>query len=84
MLIWKRWMTTAQILQFLFILGHTGLQFFIDDCGHPIEQTLAQAFLIASFLILFINYYIQEYIFKTNAIMHTFVSDRETNLKKQA
>ncbi len=81
LLIWKRWMTTAQIVQFLLMLGHTALQFVVEDCGFPPEQTVGNVFLVAPFLALFLNYYVKEYVLRTNVGKRRNVAAaEETNL----
>ncbi len=63
----KRLLTTAQIVQFLLILGHTALQMVVEDCGFPVEQTVAQIFLVLPLLTLFVNFYAKEYVTRSNA-----------------
>ncbi|KAM7534778.1 hypothetical protein Aperf_G00000108653 [Anoplocephala perfoliata] len=59
---WKKYMTTAQILQFVVVIAHTTQLFFFKDCDYPILfgwWILSYAFI---FLLLFTHFYYQTYI----------------------
>ncbi|BHF84049.1 Elongation of very long chain fatty acids protein 7 [Sparganum proliferum] len=59
---WKRYLTTAQILQFIIVIAHTMQLFFFEDCDYPIVfgwWILSYAFI---FLGLFGNFYYGAYV----------------------
>ena len=72
---WKKYMTKMQMIQFVIVIVHS-CQFFFISCDFPIffsYWTLSYAMI---FLVLFSNFYIQEFI-KRQAMK------RENDLKKQ-
>jgi len=59
---WKRYLTSAQILQFIVIIMHTMQLFFFEDCDYPI--IFGWWILLCSFIFLglFGQFYVREYL----------------------
>ena len=62
----KSLITTLQLIQFITVLGHVGYLHYINgwDC-HPYTFTFAYT-VYGSYLVLFINFFLQQYVFKKN------------------
>ncbi|KAM7534264.1 hypothetical protein Aperf_G00000108664 [Anoplocephala perfoliata] len=58
---WKKYMTTAQILQFVIVIIHTS-QFFFKECDYPMLFVWWILILFIIFLFLFSHFYYQSYI----------------------
>ncbi|KAM7534678.1 hypothetical protein Aperf_G00000108692 [Anoplocephala perfoliata] len=59
---WKKYLTAAQILQFLLVIAHTTRLFFLKDCDYPIRFSLWIFSNCFIFLVLFSHFYYQAYI----------------------
>lgn len=60
-------MTRAQIAQFVLTACLSALQLLtLDQCEFPPEQTVANFMLNVPFLALFLNFYLREYVWRTN------------------
>ncbi|KAG7488619.1 hypothetical protein MATL_G00036770 [Megalops atlanticus] len=57
---WKKYLTQAQLVQFLLTITHT-LSAVVSPCGFPIGCLLFQSSYMATLVILFVNFYIQTY-----------------------
>ncbi|XP_078656359.1 very long chain fatty acid elongase 4-like [Branchiostoma floridae x Branchiostoma belcheri] len=58
---WKRYLTSMQLMQFVAILTHTTVNFF-SDCDFPQGFNIAVMAYMVSLIILFGNFYYQEYV----------------------
>ncbi|KAM7534826.1 hypothetical protein Aperf_G00000108674 [Anoplocephala perfoliata] len=58
----KKYMTTAQILQFEIVLLHTSQLFFFKDCDYSMNFGLLIFFCTSIILLLFLHFYYQSYI----------------------
>ncbi|KAJ8277551.1 hypothetical protein GJAV_G00076520 [Gymnothorax javanicus] len=57
---WKRYLTQAQLVQFVLTITHT-LSAVVAPCGFPIGCLLFQSSYMTTLVILFVNFYIQTY-----------------------
>ncbi|CAH1256890.1 ELOVL4 [Branchiostoma lanceolatum] len=62
---WKRYLTSMQLIQFVAILTHTTVNFF-SDCEFPQVYNIAVMAYSVSLIILFSNFYYQEYVKRGN------------------
>ena len=58
---WKKYITQMQLLQFFLIFLHMCNAFFREDCKYPPHPFYIMSVLLISFSILFVNFYIQQY-----------------------
>ncbi|KAH8288691.1 hypothetical protein KR054_007947, partial [Drosophila jambulina] len=59
---WKKYMTTIQLVQFVIVLGHSVYTFLQPDCETARFSAVMCATFAGIFLILFMNFYIRNYI----------------------
>ncbi|KAM7532970.1 hypothetical protein Aperf_G00000124702 [Anoplocephala perfoliata] len=59
---WKKYLTTAQILQFLLVIAHTSQLFFFKDCDYPMLFGWWIFLFAVTFLALFSHFYYQTYV----------------------
>ncbi|ELU06920.1 hypothetical protein CAPTEDRAFT_218353 [Capitella teleta] len=60
---WKRYMTRLQLIQFVFIISHTGYnKFFAKDCVYPWLFNSITFYYTWSIFMLFVNFYYHTYI----------------------
>ncbi|XP_064187266.1 elongation of very long chain fatty acids protein 2 isoform X3 [Anguilla rostrata] len=57
---WKRYLTQAQLIQFVLTITHT-LSAAVKPCGFPIGCLLFQSSYMTTLVILFVNFYVQTY-----------------------
>ncbi|KAM9551251.1 very long chain fatty acid elongase 2 [Salvelinus alpinus] len=57
---WKRYLTQAQLIQFILTITHT-LSAIVVPCGFPVGCLLFQFSYMATLVILFVNFYVQTY-----------------------
>lgn len=57
---WKRYLTQLQIIQFVFILGHSLVPVFVD-CGYPLAHVLVIMSQVAFYFCMFLRFYVQAY-----------------------
>ncbi|XP_033016668.1 LOW QUALITY PROTEIN: elongation of very long chain fatty acids protein 2-like [Lacerta agilis] len=57
---WKKYLTQAQLIQFLLTVTHT-LSAVVKPCGFPFGCLIFQSSYIATLVILFVNFYVQTY-----------------------
>ncbi|KAE8597940.1 hypothetical protein XENTR_v10016649 [Xenopus tropicalis] len=57
---WKRYLTQAQLVQFLLTITHT-LSAAVKPCGFPFGCLMFQASYMATLVILFVNFYLKTY-----------------------
>ncbi|XP_053105466.1 elongation of very long chain fatty acids protein 2 isoform X1 [Hemicordylus capensis] len=57
---WKKYLTQAQLIQFLLTITHT-LSAVVKPCGFPFGCLIFQSSYMATLVILFVNFYIQTY-----------------------
>lgn len=60
---WKKYMTKMQMIQFVIIMVHS-MQFFFIECDYPIIFPYLIFSYAALFMVLFANFYIQEFIYR--------------------
>ncbi|KAH6929093.1 hypothetical protein HPB50_023391 [Hyalomma asiaticum] len=73
---WKRYLTRLQIAQFVFALVHISIPIFYD-CGYPKALSIFGVAQLILGLVLFINFYVQTYVWKKGAKKETpTVSDK--------
>jgi hypothetical protein len=64
---WKRYLTSLQIVQFVAVLAREmGIYYGYSSCDYPWQVSLVTIWLMLCFLVLFGNFYRQEYITKKN------------------
>ena len=61
---WKRYLTVAQMTQFVLVAAHSLQLLFVEPCGYPVAYAYFVLALMAFFLVLFANFYVQAYINK--------------------
>ncbi|XP_033010449.1 elongation of very long chain fatty acids protein 2 isoform X1 [Lacerta agilis] len=57
---WKKYLTQAQLIQFLLTITHT-LSAVVKPCGFPFGCLIFQSSYMATLVILFVNFYVQTY-----------------------
>ncbi|KAL1248894.1 hypothetical protein QQF64_022212 [Cirrhinus molitorella] len=57
---WKRYLTQAQLVQFLLTISHT-VSAWVVPCGFPLGCLKFQTFYMCTLVILFVNFYMQTY-----------------------
>ena len=64
---WKKYLTTFQMIQFVCIFGKSCVLIFgFADCGYPWQYSVINATVMILFLMLFAEFYVQEYVQKQN------------------
>lgn len=58
---WKKYLTQAQIVQFLVMIVHSAQPLFLADCSFPRAFLLVNIFFSFVFIYLFVNFYVQNY-----------------------
>uniref|UniRef100_A0A8C1B9H3 Elongation of very long chain fatty acids protein n=1 Tax=Cyprinus carpio carpio TaxID=630221 RepID=A0A8C1B9H3_CYPCA len=57
---WKRYLTQAQLVQFLLTITHT-VSAWVVPCGFPLGCLKFQTFYMCTLVVLFVNFYVQTY-----------------------
>ncbi|XP_074648260.1 very long chain fatty acid elongase 4-like [Tubulanus polymorphus] len=63
---WKKYMTRIQLVQFCLFFTHGAYNYFLTDCDFPAGLNLLVLVYSTSLIVLFMNFYIREYIHKQN------------------
>ena len=65
---WKRYLTTFQMVQFVLVMVKSSVLIFgFSECGYPWQFSVITASVMLLFLVLFANFYMQEYLVKKRA-----------------
>ncbi|KAM7534527.1 hypothetical protein Aperf_G00000108706 [Anoplocephala perfoliata] len=78
---WKKYMTIAQILQFVIVILHTTQLFFFKDCDYSMNFGRWIFFCTSTILILFLHFYYQSYIKPQKMAATKKISEKRTTSK---
>nr|UBB58397.1 fatty acid elongase 2 [Paedocypris micromegethes] len=79
---WKRYLTQAQLVQFVLTITHT-VSAWVVPCGFPLGCLKFQTFYMCTLVVLFVNFYMQTYRKRSSGAKGGDVRNHSNGLSKQ-